>query len=150
MNVHFACPPEVVFDYLVDPANRPDWQSSLKAVEDVSGEIGVGQTWVDVTTPGLRPLMETTALERPHTWTERGTWRGFSAVLTLDFADANNKTASDSTSAAGSGCDVAVTMRLDGRGLARPLARILTLVSPAAVRSDLRRAAAILAKRHPA
>ena len=70
---------EVAFDYLADPRHRPEWQSSLARVEDVDGEPRVGQTWVDVTTPGLRPAMETTELDRPHRWTERGTWRGFSA-----------------------------------------------------------------------
>ena len=64
--------PEAAFDYLVDPRNRLQWQSSLARVEDVDGSPRVGQTWVDVTTPGLRPRMETTHLDRPHRWTERG------------------------------------------------------------------------------
>ena len=38
--VPFPVPAEVAFDYLVDPANRPQWQSSLAAVEDVAGEVG--------------------------------------------------------------------------------------------------------------
>ena len=76
-------PPDAAFDYLADPFNRPAWQSSLKRVEDVDGAPRVGQTWVDVTRVGVRPLMETTELERPHRWTERGTWRGFDATLTL-------------------------------------------------------------------
>ena len=136
--MHLPVPPEVAFDYLVDPVNRPAWQSSLARVEDVVGEVGVGQRWVDVTTPGLRPLMETTELDRPRRWTERGTWRSFAAVLTLEFAPAPG------------GCEVGVEMRLEGRGLARPLAALLTVVSPYAVRSDLKRAGAILAERHHA
>ncbi|MEJ7831987.1 MAG: SRPBCC family protein [Nocardioides sp.] len=132
MSVHFEATPEVVFDYLVDPANRADWQSSLRRVEEVTGPIGVGQTWVDVTTPGLRPRMETTELDRPHRWTEIGTWRSVSATLTLTL------------SPTGAGCDVEPTMRLEGRGLARVVAPVLNRVSPAAVRSDLRRAARIL------
>ncbi len=83
--VRFAVPTEVAFDYLVDPVNRPLWQSSLSRVEDVRGEVGVGQTWVDVTVPGLRPQLETTELVRPRRWTERGTWRSVDATLTLTF-----------------------------------------------------------------
>ena len=54
--IAFPVPCEVAFDYLADPARRPEWQSSLARVEDVDGEPRVGQTWVDVTRPGLRPL----------------------------------------------------------------------------------------------
>ena len=66
--VPFPVPAEVAFDYLVDPVNRPQWQSSLAAVEDVTGQVGVGQTWTDVTKPGLRPAMRTTSYDRPP-WT---------------------------------------------------------------------------------
>lgn len=133
----FPVPPEVAFDYLADPVNRAEWQSSLARVEDVVGEVGVGQHWVDVTTPGLKPLMETTELDRPHRWTERGTWRTFAAELTLEFAPAPG------------GCEVGVSMRLTAGGAARPVAALLTRVSPYAVRSDLKRAAAILGTRYP-
>jgi uncharacterized protein YndB with AHSA1/START domain len=131
--VAFPVSREVAFDYLADPHNRPAWQSSLARVEDVDGDVRVGQTWVDVTTPGLRPLMETTELDRPRRWSERGTWRGFDAVLTLDFTET------------ATGCDVAATMRVTGRGVAALPARVLSLVAPRAVRSDLRRAARVLA-----
>ncbi len=128
--VAFPVPPEVAFDYLADPVNRPAWQSSLARVEHVDGEVRVGQTWVDVTKPGMRPLMETTELDRPRRWSERGTWRGFAAVLTLDFA------------ATPTGCDVTATMRVTGRGIAAIPARVLGVMAPRAVRADLRRAAA--------
>ena len=84
--VRFAVPPEVAFDYLVDPRNRAAWQSSLRRVEGVTGQPRVGQRWVDVTVPGLRPRMETTVLERPHRWTEVGRWHGIDAELTLVLA----------------------------------------------------------------
>ena len=87
LKVSFPVPPAVAFDYLADPHHRPEWQSSLARVEDVDGEPRVGQTWVDVTRPGLRPAMETTELDRPHRWTETGTWRGISATLTLTFTE---------------------------------------------------------------
>lgn len=131
--VAFPVPPEVAFDYLADPRNRPEWQSSLRRVESVDGEPRVGQTWVDVTRPGVRPRMETTELDRPRRWTERGTWRGFAATLTLSFAETPT------------GCDVTATMGLSGRGAAAPVARLLGLVAPRAIRSDLRHAASRLA-----
>jgi len=101
----------------------------------VDGEPRVGQTWVDVTTPGLRPQMETTELDRPHRWTERGTWRGFSADLTLSFEPTST------------GCAIDVVMRLTGRGLARPAAAVLNTLAPYAVRADLRKAADLLSRR---
>jgi Polyketide cyclase / dehydrase and lipid transport len=128
-------PAEVAFDYLVDPRNRPQWQSSLARVEQADGEPRVGQRWIDVTRPGLRPAMETTELDRPRRWTECGRWRGFSATLTLVFEPADD------------GCEVRPSMRLDGSGVARPLARALGRVAPYAVRADLRRAAEVLSRR---
>lgn len=130
--VAFAVSREVAFDYLSDPRRRPEWQSSLARVEQVDGEVRAGQTWVDVTRPGPRPRMETTELDRPRRWSERGTWRGFVAVLTLDFAEAR------------AGCEVTATMRVSGRGAAALPARVLGLLAPRAVRADLRRAARLL------
>jgi len=133
--VRFGVPVEVAFDYLVDPHRRPEWQSSLRRVEDVdAGAPRVGQRWVDVTVPGPRPRMETTELERPDRWTETGTWRGFDAVLTLTFEPVTD------------GCEVGVEMRLTGRGPARPLAAALSALAPRAVRADLTRASRILSR----
>jgi len=134
--IRFAVSVEVAFDYFVDPHNRAAWQSSLSRVEDVSGEPRVGQTWVDVTKPGLKPRMETTELERPHRWTEVGTWHGIAATLTLTFAPAG-----------AAACDIEATMRLQGTGLMAPVAAALNLVAPLAVRTDLAGAAKILAER---
>lgn len=133
VTVAFPVAREVAFDYLVDPRRRPEWQSSLARVEQVDGEPRVGQTWVDVTRPGMRPRMETTELDRPSRWTERGTWRGISATLTLTFAETPT------------GCDVTAAMRLRARGPAAPLARLLGVVAPYAVAGDLRHAAGRLA-----
>lgn len=130
--VAFAVPREAAFDFLADPHRRPEWQSSLARVERVDGEVRLGQTWVDVTRPGPRPRMETTELDRPRRWSERGTWRGFAAVLTLEFAEAPG------------GCRVIATMRVSGRGAAALPARVLDLLAPLAVRADLRRAASRL------
>ena len=127
--VRFPVPREVAFDYLVDPRNRAAWQSSLRRVEGVTGEPRVGQRWVDVTVPGLRPRMETTVLERPHRWTEVGRWHGVHAELTLVF-DAD-----------GDGCLVTPTFRVTGRGPARPVAFAVDKVAVLGVYPDLRRAA---------
>ncbi|GAA1775415.1 hypothetical protein GCM10009795_021710 [Nocardioides hankookensis] len=127
MSTRFPVTCEVAFDYLVDPRNRPAWQSSLKRVDEVDGAPRVGQTWVDVTRPGLRPRMETTELERPHRWTERGTWRGYAATLTLTFTEVAD------------GCDVDAEVVITG-----PFVSLLRQVAPRAVRRDLRHAASML------
>ncbi|WP_121254565.1 SRPBCC family protein [Nocardioides ferulae] len=132
--VTFPVPAEAAYDYLADPRNRPAWQSSLRRIEALSGtDVRVGQRWVDVTVPGLRPAMETTEAVRPRRWAERGTWRGLSAELTLDFAPS------------GSGSTVGFRFRVTGRGPLAPLARLLTLTAVPAVRGDLRRAARLAA-----
>lgn len=130
--VRFDVPAEVAFDYLVDPRNRPAWQSSLRRVQDVDGEPRVGQTWTDVTKPGLRPAMTTTELVRPSRWTESGTWRFVRADLTLSFEPVGEVA-----------CDVRFAFRISALG---PLGLAASAVSTPAVRSDLRRAARILAE----
>ena len=57
--VAFPVSAEVAFDYLVDPVNRPEWQSSLAAVTD--------------------------AYDRPRSWSEDGTWKFVTAILDLTF-----------------------------------------------------------------
>lgn len=124
---------EVAFDYLVDPHRRAEWQSSLVRVEEVVGRPRVGQTWTDVTRPGLRPRMRTTELDRPVRWTETGTWRGFAASATLTFAEG------------ATGCRVVATTSVRGRGLRAPVAALVGVLAPYVVRRDLRRAASTLA-----
>jgi Polyketide cyclase / dehydrase and lipid transport len=134
--VRFPVPVEVAFDYLVEPRNRAAWQSSLRRVDDVDpGEPRVGQRWVDVTVPGLRPRMETTLLERARTWSEVGTWHGIDATLTLDFHPEP------------AGCRVGVRFEVRGRGLARFPAYLVDRVAVLGVLPDLRRAARILGAR---
>jgi len=131
--VEFDVPAGVAFDFLVDPANRPQWQSSLRRVEAVTPAAPtVGQTWIDVTSPGMRPAMVTTVLERPTRWTEQGTWRGITAELTLRFAPR------------ASGCTVTTEVSVRGSGLLRPLGPVVTAAAGLAVPGDLARAAKIL------
>ena len=127
MSTRFPVTCEVAFDYLVDPRNRPAWQSSLRRVDQVDGDVRVGQTWIDVTRPGLRPRMATTELERPHRWTEEGTWRGYAATLSLTFTPTAD------------GCDVDAAVVITG-----PLVSLLRRLAPWAVRRDLRHAASML------
>jgi hypothetical protein len=129
--VHFGVGREVAFDYLVDPRNRPEWQSSLRRVSAVAGEPGLGQTWVDETKPGLKPRMRTTAYDRPGRWSESGTWGSVRADLTLLFHDAPD------------GCQVEYSFRIDVLG---PVGALASVLSRPAVGADLRRAAARLAR----
>jgi hypothetical protein len=78
--------------------------------------------------------METTELDRPHRWAERGSWHGFRAVLALDFAEHPR------------GCEVTASMTLRGRGVRLPVALLLGAVAPYAVRADLRHAAKVLSR----
>ena len=117
--VRFAVPAQTAFDYLVDPRNRPRWQSSLRRVEDVDGEPRVGQTWTDVTKPGLRPAMTTTELVPPSRWTESGTWRFVRADLTLTFVPVDERS-----------CDVTFSFEFFGLG---PLGAAVSAVSRPAV-----------------
>jgi len=132
-SVRFEVPAAVAFDYLVDPHNRPAWQSSLRRVEDVEGEPRTGQTWTDVTKPGLRAAMRTTVLERPRLWAESGTWRSVRADLTLRFTPVGEDA-----------CDVQVEFRIHALG---PVGRAASALSRPAVRGDLWRAAGLLADR---
>ena len=124
---------EAAFDYLVDPHRRPEWQSSLRRVEDVDGHPRVGQTWTDVTKAGLRPAMETTVLERPRLWAESGRWGFVRAELTLRLEPVGDDA-----------CDVHFRFRIHALG---PLGFAATAVSVPAVGADLRRAASILGGR---
>ena len=122
-------PAEVAFDYLADPRNRPEWQPSLRAVELIDDDVEVGQRWVDVTRPGLRPAMRTVELDRPRVWAETGTWRGVEAFVRLRFTPD------------GAGCLVALDAKVEGYG---PLGRLLTRAGLLVGRGDLKRASRIL------
>jgi hypothetical protein len=130
--IELPVPREVAFDYLVDPRNRPEWQSSLAGVSAVDGEPRVGQTWVDETRLGLKPLLRTTELDRPRRWSESGTWRRVRADLTLELAETPD------------GCTVTYRFRVHALG---PLGLAISVLSAPAIRSDLRRAVRILSSR---
>lgn len=126
----------MAFAYLLEPTNRPEWQSSLAAIVPLDhGTPYVGMRWHDVTKVGVRPLMEITAIDPDRSWTERGTWRGIAAELTLHY---------EPTSA---GCRVRAEFVITGRGLFRPLGPVLSFAGTSAVVPDLKRAARILLAR---
>lgn len=130
-----AAPPDVVLGYLADPANRPQWQSSLRRVADLvpapTGAHDAGTRWTDVTVvPGVRPRMRTTASTARH-WAEEGDFGPFRATLTLDVL------------ATATGTLVAADFTVTGLGLG-PL---LTALARPAVAADLRRAGLLAARR---
>lgn len=130
--VDFAVSRDVAFDYLADPRNRPAWQASLRRVERIEGDVGVGQRWVDVTLPGLRPAMTTVVCDRPVRWAERGTWHGIEAEGALVFEET------------ATGCRVQLEVALHGHGAWRALGPPLTLAAVVGTRPDLVRAARLL------
>lgn len=92
VSVRFSAPRREVFDYLSDPANRPEWQSSLRSVDEVRspatrpGE--TGSSWADVTiVPWLTPRLEVTTCVPGRRWEEIGGWHAVDAHLALVFTD---------------------------------------------------------------
>ncbi len=130
--VDVAAPVDAVFGYLSDPARRPEWQGSLRRIEQLSGDGGVGTTWRDVTAVGARPRMEVVELEPGLSWAEVGRWRGIEAWLRLGFE------------AIPSGTRVTAVVEVATARPLRPLGWVLRRLAPYAVRSDLRRAAGAL------
>jgi uncharacterized protein YndB with AHSA1/START domain len=129
---------EVAFRYLCDPRHRPEWQSSLRSVEVPNDEEPhEGQAWREITAVGVRPHMETTELTPFKVWTERGSWRGVTATLSLRFTETAQ------------GCRVHATGEISGRGPWAVPATAAGLLASAAVASDLRRASRVLSRRTP-
>ncbi|MGN0064979.1 MAG: SRPBCC family protein [Nocardioides sp.] len=132
--VRFSVPPQRAYDYLVDPRNRPRWQSSLRGVELLDPlPVRAGMRWTDVTWPGLRPRMTLSTHAPPRRWVEHGTWWVVGAELALDFQEDRD------------GCLVGVSFVLRGPRAATPLLALLTRLARPVVLADLRRAAADLA-----
>jgi uncharacterized protein YndB with AHSA1/START domain len=130
--VDFTAPVDVVFDYLSDPALRPEWQGSLRRIEALRGDGAVGTTWRDVTAVGARPRMQVTEAEPSTRWAEVGHWRGIEATLRLEFSELSH------------GTRVTATVDLTTSWPQRPVGWVLRSLAPYAVRSDLRRAARAL------
>ncbi|WP_028659891.1 hypothetical protein [Nocardioides insulae] len=162
--VRIPAPPRATFDFLAEPRNRPQWQSSLRTVEALTdGPTGVGTRWLDRTAIGAAPRLEITAMRPPSgttgagVWSETGHWRGLTASVTLEFLPVPTEPTGSSGSG-GSGrltdpaaaTDVVVRLEVTGAGVWRVPAMILRLLAPPALRADLRRAARLLATGRPA
>lgn len=116
------------YAYLTAPGKRPEWQSSLRRVEDVQGDGSLGSSWTDVTTAGVRPRMRVTEAEPPRVWTEEGTWRAVRARLRMTFQEHAGGTRAH--------CEVEIEVPR----WAAPAGWVLRFVAPSAVRADLRKA----------
>lgn len=133
----FAVPVQVAFDYLADPRNRPEWQSSLMSVTLADrGEPRVGLQWRDATVIGIRPRLEIVELDPPHRWVEHGRWQGVEVVLSLDFEQRSQ------------GCRVVADGRLSGRGPYAVAAWLAGRLAGPAARADLRKAGRLLERRN--
>ncbi len=79
--------------------------------------------------------METTELTPYRVWTERGTWRGVTATLSLHFTDVVG------------GCRVRADGEVTGHGAWALPAGAAGLLASQAIAADLRKAGRILAER---
>ena len=127
----------MAFDYLGDPRNRPEWQSSLLSVTlaDRDGEPHLGMTWRETTMVGVRPRLEITRFERPSVWAEVGRWQGVEATLVLAFEERTT------------GCRVVAEGEISGRHVYAAAAALAGRLAGLAVGADLRKAARILDRR---
>ena len=137
VQVPFAVTREVAFDYLVDPLKRPQWQSSLRRVDDVGPmPPQVGTAWRDVALGGVASQMELTVVERPARWAERGTGTGPGKGVVMDLELAFEETTT--------GCLVTADVVVAREEATRLLRALTAWWLPKAVRRDLVRAAGIL------
>lgn len=132
-SVFVPAPRERVYAYFADPANRPEWQRSLKRVELLDpSPPHVGQRWIDHVAVGPAFELQTIAMEPSEVWAEVGTTGPFTAFVTLFFDDAERDGVT--------GTLVRCVARIRARGPLRPLGWPATGVISLLVRDDLRRA----------
>ena len=134
--------PKLLFTYLVEPRNRPEWQGSLLSVrlDERDGLPAVGLTWQDTTVVGVKPSMEITELVPYRLFSERGHWAGVEGVLTMRFVG---------TGGAGGGCRLTVEGYVEGSGAYAVAARGAALVAGRSLKADLQRASRVLTDRGP-
>lgn len=144
VTVHVDAPPADVYDYLVDPRNRPEWQVSLREIRRFAplgdGPGDVGTSWTDITViPGLHPRMEVVKSRRPERWVEVGQWAFVDAALVLAI-----ESAADDTSTVSARAVFTLPTVL------APILPVLSIVVPPAVRADLDSAARVVVERRSA
>jgi uncharacterized protein YndB with AHSA1/START domain len=121
-------PVEQAFAFIADPRHRPEWQSSLDAVEMLSeGPPHVGMRWRERPAPGLTFEMELTELEPNRRWAERGRASIGTVDVAVDFQPENGDT------------HLHVTIDLRLHWLAKPLGLGARWLLPSAMRADLKR-----------
>jgi hypothetical protein len=143
--LRIAAPPRATFDYLAEPRNRPQWQSTLRAVDMLTdGPTGVGTRWLDRTMVGAAPSLEITAMSRPSAtssgvtdgiWSEVGRWHHLTASVTLTFVP---------VAAEPGATDVELRITITATGAWKVPATVLRALAAPALRADLRRAARII------
>ncbi|WP_460793697.1 SRPBCC family protein, partial [Nocardioides pacificus] len=113
--------------YFADPALRPRWQSSLRAVEPLDGPAqGVGARWYDVTSVGARPLMEVTEDVPGRVWSEVGEWHGLVARLRMTFSPVGADAAGPTL--------VRAVVSVEAPGWRRPLGWAIRVLGPVGIR----------------
>ncbi|GAA3713886.1 SRPBCC family protein [Gordonia hankookensis] len=138
VTVPFGAPPTTTFDYLVDPENRPHWQSSLRRIEDLApvGDRagGTGTSWRDITlVPWVRPRLEVIECVAPLRWREIGRWWFVDASLSLAVS-----ALPDGRTEVRARAYLTVPLILSASTL------VLTMLAPFALRADLDSAASIV------
>lgn len=82
-------PVESAFDYVVDPANRPQWLDSVVEVKDISqGTVGQGTNWKEKQKVAGRIIdyvATITEFDRPRKWAMNLAIPGGKGVLTNSF-----------------------------------------------------------------
>ena len=133
-SVAYDVPADVAFAYLADPRNRPEWQSSLRAVELLDeGEPRVGMRWRDLTVGADR------AGDGDHrARARRAVGRDGPLVGDPGRPDAGLLSQRERLRRGGR------RFRVHGRGLLRPVGWVATARRPARRTHDLRTAARIL------
>lgn len=89
-------PIEYAFDYVVNPANRPQWMDKVLEVKDISpGPVGVGTSWNEkqkVAGRIIEFVAKITDLDRPHKYAMNMLIPGGKGILVTTFEPENDST----------------------------------------------------------
>ena len=89
-------PIEYAFDYVVNPANRPQWLDKVLEVKDISpGPVGIGTSWNEkqkVAGRIIEFVAKITELDRPRKWAMNMVVPGGKGVLVYTFEPENDGT----------------------------------------------------------
>jgi uncharacterized membrane protein len=89
-------PIECTFDFVVSPANRPQWMDKVLEVKDISpGSVGVGTSWNEkqkVAGRIIEFVAKITELDRPHKYAMNMVIPGGEGILVTIFEPENDGT----------------------------------------------------------